>query len=200
MRRWEAAWMCGAHRWPSECPMARFASWSANVSLSSCRCSPTYGHIWCSAMTGRTFPAPTTTWNAAFVDSKRAIAASVAARTGMPNGSRYGRSVVYYEWWEQDATRRQQLVAQASRLDRTRLSRTASPDHRRPARATHALSLPSPAPGFARFPPGALGCRCSSAFFALTEKKHCTVWNRGAACDDYACPSRPSRSLDSALV
>ena len=33
---------------------------------------------------------------------------------------RYGRSAAYYEWWEQDATRRQQLVAQASRLDRTR--------------------------------------------------------------------------------
>ena len=58
---------------------------------------------------------------------------------------RYGRSAAYYEWWEQDAIRRQQLVAQASRLDRTRLSRTATGDHRCPARATHALSLPSQA-------------------------------------------------------
>ncbi len=33
---------------------------------------------------------------------------------------RYGRSVAYYEWWEQDATRRQQLVERTSRLDRTR--------------------------------------------------------------------------------
>jgi len=33
---------------------------------------------------------------------------------------RYGRAVAYYEWWEQDAARRQQLVEQASRLDRTR--------------------------------------------------------------------------------
>jgi len=33
---------------------------------------------------------------------------------------RYGRSAAYYEWWEQDATRRQQLVAQSSRLDHTR--------------------------------------------------------------------------------
>jgi transposase IS66 family protein len=33
---------------------------------------------------------------------------------------RYGRSVAYYEWWEQDAARRQQLVEQASRLDRAR--------------------------------------------------------------------------------
>ena len=33
---------------------------------------------------------------------------------------RYGRSVAYYEWWEQDASRRQQLVAQVSRLDRAR--------------------------------------------------------------------------------
>jgi len=31
---------------------------------------------------------------------------------------RYGRSVAYYEWWEQDATRRQQLVERASKLDR----------------------------------------------------------------------------------
>ena len=33
---------------------------------------------------------------------------------------RYGRSVAYYEWWEQDASRRQQLVEQVSRLDRAR--------------------------------------------------------------------------------
>jgi hypothetical protein len=33
---------------------------------------------------------------------------------------RYGRCVAYYEWWEQDATRRQQLVELASRLDRAR--------------------------------------------------------------------------------
>ena len=33
---------------------------------------------------------------------------------------RHGRSVAYYEWWEQDTAKRQQLVEQASRLDRTR--------------------------------------------------------------------------------
>jgi hypothetical protein len=33
---------------------------------------------------------------------------------------RYGRCVAYYEWWEQDASRRQQLVEQASKLDRAR--------------------------------------------------------------------------------
>ncbi len=33
---------------------------------------------------------------------------------------RYGRSVAYYEWWQRDATRQQQLVEQASRLDRAR--------------------------------------------------------------------------------
>jgi len=33
---------------------------------------------------------------------------------------RYGRSVVYYEWWEQDAARRQQLIERASKLDRAR--------------------------------------------------------------------------------
>ena len=31
---------------------------------------------------------------------------------------RYGRSVAYYEWWEQDAARRQQLIERASKLDR----------------------------------------------------------------------------------
>jgi hypothetical protein len=33
---------------------------------------------------------------------------------------RYGRCVAYYDWWEQDATRRQQLVELASKLDRAR--------------------------------------------------------------------------------
>ena len=33
---------------------------------------------------------------------------------------RYGRSVAYDEWWEQDAARRQQLIERASKLDRAR--------------------------------------------------------------------------------
>jgi hypothetical protein len=33
---------------------------------------------------------------------------------------RYGRSVAYYEWWEHPAPHRQQLIEQASMLDRTR--------------------------------------------------------------------------------
>ncbi len=33
---------------------------------------------------------------------------------------RYGRSVVYYEWWEQDAARHQQLIERVSKLDRVR--------------------------------------------------------------------------------
>ncbi len=33
---------------------------------------------------------------------------------------RYGRSVAYYEWWEHDAARRQQLTERASTLDRAR--------------------------------------------------------------------------------
>jgi hypothetical protein len=33
---------------------------------------------------------------------------------------RYGRCVAYYEWWEQDAARRQQLVEHAARLDHAR--------------------------------------------------------------------------------
>ena len=32
----------------------------------------------------------------------------------------YGRCVAYYDWWEQDADRRQQLVEHAARLDRAR--------------------------------------------------------------------------------
>jgi hypothetical protein len=32
---------------------------------------------------------------------------------------RYGRAVAYYEWWEQDAAHRQQLVERTSMLDRT---------------------------------------------------------------------------------
>jgi hypothetical protein len=45
---------------------------------------------------------------------------------------RYGRSVAYYEWWERDAARRQQLVEQTSHLDRRRwrqLRREASTAH-----------------------------------------------------------------------
>ena len=33
---------------------------------------------------------------------------------------RYGRSIAYYEWWEQDAARRQQLIERVSKLDHTR--------------------------------------------------------------------------------
>jgi Transposase IS66 family len=33
---------------------------------------------------------------------------------------RYGRSVAYYEWWDQDTARRQQLIERASKLDRAR--------------------------------------------------------------------------------
>ncbi len=33
---------------------------------------------------------------------------------------RYGRCVAYYEWWEQDAARHQQLIERASKLDRVR--------------------------------------------------------------------------------
>jgi Transposase IS66 family len=33
---------------------------------------------------------------------------------------RYGRSVAYYDWWQQDAARQQQLVTRAGHLDHTR--------------------------------------------------------------------------------
>ena len=81
---------------------------------------------------------------------------------------RYGRSVAYYEWWEHNAARRQQLIERASKLDRARLSSAASRGDDRPTRATHALSLPPSAPGLSCFPRGTLGCRCHDASFALT--------------------------------
>src|SRR6266700_349996 len=62
--------------------MAFFPSWSASASPSSYTCSPTCDRTWCSATTGRTFPAPTMIWSAAFAGSKRSIVVSVAARTG----------------------------------------------------------------------------------------------------------------------
>ena len=33
---------------------------------------------------------------------------------------RYGRSVAYFDWWEQDAARQHQLIEQTARLDRVR--------------------------------------------------------------------------------
>ncbi len=42
----------------------------------------------------------------------------MAARTGTPNGSRYGRSVAYYDWWEQQAQGQQQLLQASQRVDR----------------------------------------------------------------------------------
>jgi hypothetical protein len=81
---------------------------------------------------------------------------------------RYGRSAAYYEWWEQDAARRQQLIEQTSRLDRTRLSTAASRGEHRPQRATHALSLSPQAPSLSRLLRGTMGSCCSPASFALT--------------------------------
>jgi hypothetical protein len=59
-------------------------------------------------------------WNAVSGGSKCATAASAVART--PNGYllRYGRAVAYYQWWEQDTARQQQLLERASKLDRAR--------------------------------------------------------------------------------
>ena len=84
---------------------------------------------------------------------------------------RYGRSVAYYEWWEQDAIKRQQLVEQATRLDRAHWRQTAPRGESRTERATHALSLPPQARGLSLLLRGALGCCCYPAPFALTVKK-----------------------------
>src|SRR5712692_7981033 len=64
--------------------MALFPNWNGSASPSSYGCFPTCVPIWCSATTGRSFPAPTTTWSAAFADSRRSIGVSVVARTGTP--------------------------------------------------------------------------------------------------------------------
>jgi hypothetical protein len=65
---------------------------------------------------------------------------------------RHGRSVAYAAWWEQDAAHRKLLEQRTAQLDRTRLSRTATGDHRCSTRATHALSVSSQAPLLTRFP------------------------------------------------
>src|SRR5260221_9842024 len=64
--------------------MALFPNWNGSASLSSYGCSPTCGPTWCSATIGRTFPAPTMTWNAGFAGSRPSSAASVVARIGTP--------------------------------------------------------------------------------------------------------------------
>jgi hypothetical protein len=56
--------------------------------------------------------------------SIRALKTRYRRISGRKNWNSYllrsGRSVAYYEWWQQDATRRQQLVEHVSRLDRAR--------------------------------------------------------------------------------
>ena len=54
---------------------------------------------------------------------------------------RYGRCVAYYEWWEQDAIKRQQLVQQATRLDRARWRQCAA--RRKPPRASNSRAFAS---------------------------------------------------------
>jgi hypothetical protein len=65
---------------------------------------------------------------------------------------RHGRCVAYAAWWEQDTAHRKLLEQRAAGLDRTRLSRTATGDHRCSERATHALSFPEHSPLLTRFP------------------------------------------------
>src|SRR6266496_1987191 len=62
--------------------MAHSVTWSTNASPGSCACLPICVRTWCSAMIARTFREPTTRWNGASADSKHALVASVAARTG----------------------------------------------------------------------------------------------------------------------
>jgi hypothetical protein len=84
---------------------------------------------------------------------------------------RYGRSVAYAAWWEQDAAHQQQLEQRAARLDRTRLSRVPTGNQSRSERAAQALSLPSQTSAVSRFPGGSLGCCHFNVTFALTVFK-----------------------------
>jgi hypothetical protein len=81
---------------------------------------------------------------------------------------RYGRSVAYAAWWEQDAAHQQPLEQRAARLDRTRLSRVPTGNQSRSERAAQALSLPSQTSAVSRFPGGPLGCCHFNVTFALT--------------------------------
>src|SRR5258708_1422418 len=75
---------------------------------------------WCSATTGKTFPAPTTTWSAAFVGGSTQYRRVSGRKNWNAYLLRYGRSVAYAAWWEQDAAHRQHLQQRAAQLDRTR--------------------------------------------------------------------------------
>jgi hypothetical protein len=55
---------------------------------------------------------------------------------------RYGRSVAYAAWWEQDAAHQQQLEHHVARLDRTRLSGIPTGNQSRSERTAQTLSLP----------------------------------------------------------
>src|SRR5213078_4289916 len=70
--------------------------------------------------TERTFPAPTTRWNAAFGDGSTQYRRISGRKNWNAYLLRYGRSVAYAAWWEQDAAHHQYLERQVGRLDRSR--------------------------------------------------------------------------------
>ncbi len=56
---------------------------------------------------------------------------------------RYGRSVAYAAWWEQDAAHQQQLEQRAARLDRTRLSCVPTGNQTEPLRVSNSSAFAS---------------------------------------------------------
>src|SRR5438105_13625315 len=88
--------------------------------LSSYRCSLIYALIWSSVMIARIFPVPTRSMER----SIRGLKTQYRRISGRKNWNayllRYGRSVAYAAWWEQDAGHRHQLALRAARLDRAR--------------------------------------------------------------------------------
>src|SRR5260370_37223857 len=96
--------------------MALFPSWSGSASPSSYTCSPTCDRTWCSATTGRTFPAPTTTWSAAFAGGSTQYRRVSGRKNWNADLLRYGRCVAYADCWEQDTPHPHNLEHRAARL------------------------------------------------------------------------------------
>src|SRR5258708_20797347 len=74
---------------------------------------------WCSATTGKTFPAPTTTWSAAFVGGSTQYRRVSGRKNWNAYLLRYARSVAYAACWDQAAPPPQHLPTRPPHLDRT---------------------------------------------------------------------------------
>jgi hypothetical protein len=100
--------------------MASFPSWNRSASPNSCEPITNLRPYLVQCYDRKDFPRT----NNDMERSIRGLKTCYRRISGRKNWNsyllRYGRCVAYYEWWEQDATRRQQLVERVSRLDRAR--------------------------------------------------------------------------------